>query len=241
MTKAGILSKLKLKLVTRKAPDFPWKCLKPKVKLTRMGDVTRRIIKEELTASARLKELLAQGRVEEIYQAASLLIGALKGGGKIVAFGNGGSACDAQHLAAELVGRFRNSRKAFPALALSSDAALLTCLGNDFGYEQVFSRQIEALVRKTDAVVAISTSGNSPNVIAGVKASKQTGAKVVGLLGKDGGRVKSLVDVAILVPSDETPRIQEGHTTIIHILCRLIEENLLSLPGKGGQDRKGLK
>ena len=141
-------------------------------------------------------------------------------------FGNGGSAADAQHLAAELIGRFLKNRKSIPAISLTSDTSVLTALGNDFGYENIFSRQCESIVSKNDVVIAISTSGNSPNIINGIKAAKNNGGIVIGLTGGNNGKMNDLVDQILKIPVKETPQIQECHRVIIHILCTLIEQEL---------------
>ena len=147
-------------------------------------------------------------------------------GHKVLFVGNGGSAADAQHLAAEIVGRFEKDRSGLAAIALTTDSSTLTSIANDYGFDSVFSRQVEAIAQKGDALVAISTSGNSQNIVNAVEAARAKGATTVGLLGKDGGRVKGLVDHALIVPSDNTARIQEAHILIGHILCQLIEESL---------------
>lgn len=160
----------------------------------------------------------------QVAAASRLLIETIAGGGKIVLFGNGGSAADAQHLAAELVGKFMRQRGPVAAVALTADAAVLTAVGNDFGFGQVFARQIEALVRAGDLVVAMSTSGRSQNVLAGVETARRAGARVVVLTGRDGGPLAPLADVAICVPSDHTGHIQEAHITLGHTLCALIDD-----------------
>ena len=150
----------------------------------------------------------------------------LANGGTLFWCGNGGSAADSQHLAAELVGRFKKDRKALRSIALTTDTSVLTCVANDYSYEDVFSRQIEALARDGDVLLAISTSGSSENVLQALKAAKKLGVKTAALLGKDGGQAKALADVAIVIPSDSTARIQEAHILIGHILCDLIEQEL---------------
>ena len=147
----------------------------------------------------------------------------LKQNGKIIFFGNGGSAADAQHLATELTVRYTRNRKAIPALALTTDTSALTAIGNDFGFEDLFSRQVEALCRSQDMVIGITTSGTSPNVIKALKAAKEIGAKTVGLGGRDGGLLPELCDLALIVPDPETARIQEMHITIGHAFCEAIE------------------
>lgn len=156
---------------------------------------------------------------------AELLVQTYRNGGKMVLFGNGGSAADAQHLAAELLGGFTDhQRKSLPALSLTTDTSALTSIGNDYGYEFVFSRQVESMVNRGDAVVAISTSGNSKNVILGAKAAKQKGAVVIGFTGEHGGLLKKECDYCLCVPSSVTHYIQQAHTTAGHILCALIEQ-----------------
>ena len=152
-----------------------------------------------------------------------LLISALSSGKQIFLCGNGGSAADAQHIAAELVARFKNDRRGLPAMALTTDTSVLTAIGNDFGYELVFSRQIEALAREDDVLVGISTSGDSPNVVNAVKVAGTLGVKSVGLTGGTGGVLKTLCDEVLVVPSDVTARIQEAHILVGHIWCELID------------------
>ncbi|MBC7331597.1 MAG: SIS domain-containing protein [Synergistetes bacterium] len=155
-----------------------------------------------------------------------LALSTLKNGGKVAFIGNGGSAADSQHLAAEFVGRFAKERAPLPAIALTTDTSILTALGNDYGFEEIFSRQVDALLGEGDLLVAISTSGNSQNVIKAVLKAKDKGVKVVGLLGKGGGVLKDLCDISIVVPSDSTPRIQETHIFIGHIVCEEVEKAL---------------
>jgi D-sedoheptulose 7-phosphate isomerase len=143
---------------------------------------------------------------------------------KVIIFGNGGSAADAQHFAAEFIGRFLKERSSFPAIALTTDTSILTALGNDYGFEKIFSRQCESLVKPGDIVIGISTSGNSSNVINGIKTAKKLGALTVSLTGKTGGKLKNFSDITIMSPSDETPHIQESQRVIIHIICYLVEK-----------------
>lgn len=147
-------------------------------------------------------------------------------GGKLLVMGNGGSAADAQHFVAEIVGRFKMERRGLPAIALSTDTSILTAIGNDYGFDAVFRRQVEALAVAGDIVVGISTSGNSPNVRQALKLAREKGCRTVGLLGKDGGSIKEVCDLALIVPTNDTPRVQEGHITIIHIVCDLLEKAL---------------
>ena len=162
----------------------------------------------------------------EVERAAEMISAALKSGGKLLVFGNGGSAADSQHIAGELVNRFLVNRRALPAIALTTDGGVLTCIANDTGFEKVFARQIEALGTKGDVCLVISTSGQSPNIVVACEQARSQGIKVVGLLGRDGGKVAALCDLALIVPSDDTQRIQETHNLIGHILCELIETEL---------------
>ena len=163
---------------------------------------------------------------ESIEKVANLFISCLDKGGTIFWCGNGGSASDSQHLAGELVGRFVGERKPLKSIALTADSAVMTCIVNDYGYEHIFSRQLEALGSKGDVLVGITTSGNSKNVLNTFKAAKKKGITTVGLLGKGGGKAKSLASESIIVSSNSTARIQEMHILIGHILCDLIEEGL---------------
>lgn len=147
-------------------------------------------------------------------------------GGKLLVFGNGGSASDAQHLVAEFVGRFELKRNPLAAIALTCNSSVLTSLANDFSFDEIFSKQVQALANPSDIVIAISTSGSSQNVIEGVKKAKETGCYTCGLLGKDGGKLSGLVDLPIIVNSPDTPRVQECHILICHLLCALVEEKL---------------
>ena len=162
----------------------------------------------------------------DVQRAAELIAQAFKANGKLLVFGNGGSAADAQHIAGELVNRFLQHRKALPAIALTTDGGVLTCIANDTGFENVFARQIEALGTKGDVCLAISTSGNSPNVTVACEQARKQRVTVIGLLGRDGGRVAALCDLALIVPSDDTQRIQETHNLIGHIICELVEGEL---------------
>ncbi len=187
-------------------------------------------IEDELKASAETKKKIAETCTDVIVKAVDLLIRTLNGGGKILLCGNGGSAADAQHLAAELVIRMDPSikRPGIPAVALSTDTSVLTAGANDIGYDNVFARSVEALGRKGDALIVISTSGNSENINRALAQARSAGMATIGLLGKDGGTTRGLVDVAIVVPSYSTQRIQEGHITIGHILCGMIEREMYS-------------
>ena len=190
------------------------------------ADSMHRDIARGLEESARIKSAIAKSKIGEIELIVNLIITTYKAGGKVVLFGNGGSAADAQHIASELVGRFKLQRQALPAIALSTNTSTLTAVANDCGYEAVFSRQVEALVNEKDVAIGISTSGNSSNVIEAVKIAKKKGAKTVGLTGGNGGKLAGVVDLALTVPSDNTPRIQEAHITIGHIVCELVEREM---------------
>ena len=162
----------------------------------------------------------------EILDAVLLIIQSIKKGNKLLVFGNGGSAADAQHISAELIGRFKLERKSFPAIALTTDSSILTSLANDYSFDLVFSRQCESLVNDGDVVIGISTSGNSKNVKLGMESAQKKGAKTIGLLGSNGGSIKSSSNIAIIVNSDDTANIQESHRVIYHIICNLVEKNL---------------
>ena len=166
----------------------------------------------------------------KVEQVAEMISAALRSGGQLLIFGNGGSAADAQHIAGELVNRFLQERKALPAIALSTDGGVLTCIANDTGFQNVFARQIEALGREGDVCLAISTSGQSENIVVACQQARSQAIKVIGLLGRDGGKVAALCDLALIVPSDDTQRIQETHNLVGHILCELIESEVF--PGK---------
>jgi D-sedoheptulose 7-phosphate isomerase len=185
------------------------------------------IIKSGLEESAQVKLAMAKNMLGEIERMVTFVLAAINRGGKVVVFGNGGSAADAQHLVGELVGRFKLERPALPAIALSTNTSILTAIANDYGYDMVFSRQIEALVTEKDVVIGISTSGRSPNVIEAIKAAKKKGAKTIVLTGgKAPIKSRQVADLVLAVPSDSTPRIQESHITIGHIVCELVEKEL---------------
>lgn len=184
------------------------------------------VIRSQLLAHRAVIEIIEKQLVPAIAAAGELLANALAGGKKLMVMGNGGSAADAQHLAAEFVGRFRLERRGLPAIALTTDTSILTAVGNDYGFDMVFRRQVEALAAEGDVVVGISTSGSSANVRAALLLAGEMGCRTVGLLGKDGGSIKDCVEIALTLPGHDTPRIQEGHITIIHILCELVEKRL---------------
>ena len=185
-------------------------------------------ITSQLAAHRDVITRIEQEMPPRIAEMATLLVETFSGGGKLLVMGNGGSAADAQHFVAEIVGRFKMERRGLPAIALSTDTSILTAIGNDYGFDQVFRRQVEALAVAGDLVVGISTSGNSPNVQQGLELARELGCRTVGLLGKDGGSIKGCCDLALVVPTDDTPRIQEGHITIIHIVCDLLEKTMFT-------------
>jgi D-sedoheptulose 7-phosphate isomerase len=165
-----------------------------------------------------------------IEKVVALVVDAYRQGKKLLVMGNGGSAADAQHLAAEMVGRFKLERRGLPAIALTTDSSNLTAIGNDYGFDRVFSRQVEALAAAGDVVIGISTSGNSPNVQAALELAADFGCRTVALLGKDGGSIKSVAEFPLVVPTFDTPRVQEAHIAIIHIICDLVEKSLFANP-----------
>ena len=181
-----------------------------------------------ITASILAKQrLLADGQiVSTLARVSQILVDALRNGNKLLLFGNGGSAADAQHIAAEFVGRFAFNRPALPALALSVNTSCVTAIGNDYGFDLVFARQVEALARRGDVAVGISTSGNSPNVIRGLEAAGAIGVHTVGLAGATGGKLKETADFCLCAPSEETPRIQECHILMGHILSEIAEREI---------------
>jgi D-sedoheptulose 7-phosphate isomerase len=180
-------------------------------------------IRAAVTESVELKERFFEAQAGEVAAAARLMAEVLKNGGKLMLFGNGGSAADAQHLAAEFVNRFQIERPPLAALALTTDTSALTAIGNDYDFNQVFAKQVQALGRPGDLAVGISTSGNSPNVVEALKVARQLGLKTLALRGREGGPVAAQADIALVVPSGNTPRIQEVHITVGHILCDLVD------------------
>jgi len=180
-------------------------------------------IRRQLAESARIKQSFSDALLARIAEFAQRSAGAIRRGGKLVFFGNGGSAADAQHLAAELVVRLRAERPGLPALALTANTSVLTAAGNDYGFERIFSRQIESLVTPHDVVVALSTSGTSPNILKAIEMGRIRGAFLVALTGETGGALTGKVDLLLDVPSRDPQRIQEAHITIGHIVCSLIE------------------
>ena len=187
--------------------------------------------RKALRESAALFEELAKTTPSSIVSAASRIADSLRKGGTLLTCGNGGSAADAQHIAAELGGKFYRVRPGLPAVALTVNTSMLTAIGNDFGYDDVFARQVEAIGRQGDVLLAITTSGNSTNVCRAAECARSRGICVVGLTGRTGGRLAPLCDHLLAVPSDDTPRIQEGHIAIGHLLCELVEAELFPDPG----------
>lgn len=179
-------------------------------------------IKKTITESSNLI-LNSISLSEKIEESINEIIKCFKRGNKIIIFGNGGSAADAQHIVAEFIGRFQKERKSLPAISLTTDSSIITSLANDYSYDIVFSRQCESLVSKGDIVIGISTSGKSKNVEEGIKTAKKRGAITIGLLGGDGGTIKNVADISIVVPSTNTARIQEVHRVIYHIICDVVE------------------
>lgn len=183
-------------------------------------------IRHAIQESIDVKVKLLDQQLSIIARLAELLVNTFRTDGKVVLFGNGGSAADAQHVAAELVNRFRMDRDALPAIALTTDTSILTSVGNDAAFDQVFARQVQALVQKGDVAVGISTSGKSPNVLNGIVAAREKGAITLGFTGLNGGKLKDLVDICFCAPSESTPRIQEIHITVWHAICEVVEQEL---------------
>ena len=181
------------------------------------------VIKNEFNAHIKAANLL-HNLTDAVAISAQLCIDCLKSGGKILLFGNGGSAADAQHIAAELVGRYKVERKSLPAIALTTDTSALTAIGNDYGYIHVFDRQVEALANKGDVAIGISTSGNSSNVINALKVASKLDCNTIGFSGQDGGEMNKICNINLSVPSEDTPRIQEMHILIGHTICHLIDQ-----------------
>ncbi len=183
----------------------------------------REMIDTALDAHLSLTRATVTQYIDKIVELADRLMQVFDAGGKLVLFGNGGSAADAQHIASEFVGRLRGERKALPAPALTNDTSVITSLGNDYGFEGVFVRQVNALVNSGDAVIAISTSGRSRNVTEAARAAREQGALVIALVGRDGGELAPEADVALIVPGTDTQRIQEAHIFIAHLLCEIVD------------------
>ncbi|MFH1645793.1 MAG: D-sedoheptulose 7-phosphate isomerase [Candidatus Omnitrophota bacterium] len=187
-----------------------------------MADIVKDIIKESIKVKESVQKMLSS----DIKTVSGMIANSLKKNGKVILFGNGGSAADSQHIAAEFVGRFKLERQALPSIALTTNSSVLTSIANDYGYDETFSRQIEGLASKDDIVIAISTSGNARNVIMGVLEAKKLGIKTIALTGSGGGELATISDIALVVPSSNTARIQEAHILIGHIICEIVEEKL---------------
>jgi D-sedoheptulose 7-phosphate isomerase len=181
------------------------------------------LIRDRIDDSVSVAQRFPKRLITNIALAARTITECYQNGGKLILFGNGGSAADAQHIAGELVGRFLEERRPLDAVALSTNTSILTSLGNDYGYARLFERQLEAAAKSGDVVVGISTSGDSPNVVRAMKRAKKIGCTTVGMTGQSGGKVKAVADILLNVPSKHTPRIQESHILIGHIICELVE------------------
>jgi D-sedoheptulose 7-phosphate isomerase len=187
-------------------------------------DLVRRTLSETIALHERVRE----ANLQPVLDAAAAIAGSFRGGGKLLLFGNGGSAADAQHVAAELVGRFQRERAALAAIALTADTSVLSSIGNDYAFDRVFARQIEALGRQGDVAFGISTSGRSPNVLAGLTTARERGLRTLALTGGDGGAIGKAADTHLNVASDSTARVQEVHRTLLHAICDLVERGLFA-------------
>ena len=183
------------------------------------------IIKIEFESHQQTIQKVSETMSNDLEIASKLVVETLKSGNKILLFGNGGSAADAQHIAAELTGRYKTERRGLAGIALTTDTSALTAIGNDYGYDRIFDRQVEALANKGDLLLGISTSGNSQNVINALKLGQELGCKTLGFSGRDGGKMNKVCDINLIVPSDNTPRIQEMHILFGHIICQIIDES----------------
>jgi len=186
----------------------------------------KKLIEDRIRESIGVKEALFKSEAGNIEKSARIMVESIAAGGKVLVFGNGGSAADSQHMAAELVGRFRKERRAIASIALTTNTSTITAIANDYGYDVTFARQVEALGRKGDVAIGISTSGSSKNVLEAIRKARSMGLATIGLLGGDGGVIRSGCDVAIVAGSKDTARVQESHITVIHILCEIIENEL---------------
>ena len=185
----------------------------------------KQTIKNEFLSHLKTITKVMNTMENDLVQASLLVVETLKNGNKILLCGNGGSAADAQHIAAELTGRYKSNRRGFPAIALTTDTSVLTSISNDYGYDRVFDRQVEALASKGDLIIGISTSGNSQNVVNALKLAKELGCKTLGFSGKDGGDMNEVCHINLVVPSDDTPRIQEIHILFGHTICQIVDDN----------------
>ena len=190
-------------------------------------------IKKELLEHQETIEKLTSYQVKKIELIALALVTSYRNNGKMVLFGNGGSAADAQHIAGEMIGRYKMERKSMPAIALTANSPIVTAIGNDYGFEYIFERQVDALVNSQDVVIGISTSGNAENVLRGLKRAKEKGATTIAFTGRTGGKLQEIahaIDIFLQVPSDNTPRIQEAHIAVGHIVCGLVEKEIFNPP-----------
>ena len=183
----------------------------------------QKIIENEFIQNIKTSQAAMKSMGQDVEKAVNICINCLKNGGKILFFGNGGSAADAQHIAAELVSRYKTERKGLSAIALTTDTSILTAIGNDYGYERIFSRQVEALANPEDVAIGISTGGTSKNVVNGLIEEKKKNCKTIGFSGRDGGEFNKVCDVNLIVPESDTPRIQEMHIFLGHTICHLVE------------------
>lgn len=191
----------------------------------------------EFKESAELKEKFVKEYISQVIEVTKLIIVAYREGKKLILFGNGGSAADASHIAGELVNRFKKDRAGLPAISLNTDTAVITSIANDYDYSEVFARQINTLGKEGDIAIAISTSGNSPSVIKGAREAKKKGIKTIGLTGGSGGKLATIVDYPFVIPSWNTPRIQEVHMTLGHVICQRVEEEIFGR-GKGQEESR---
>jgi len=187
----------------------------------------KKAINNEFISHLETINIVIETMQEKLEDASKLAVETLKNGNKILLCGNGGSAADAQHIAAELTGRYKTERKGLAGIALTTDTSALTAIGNDYGYDRVFDRQVESLANKGDLIIGISTSGNSQNVVNALKLGKEIGCKTLGLSGRDGGAMNEVCDINLVVPSDNTPRIQEMHILFGHTICQCIDDAFL--------------
>ena len=192
------------------------------------GENGPEVLRRALTDTIRLHERIRDGDSQPVLDAAAAVADSLRGGGKLLIFGNGGSAADAQHVAAELVGRFQRERAALAVIALTTDASVMTSISNDYSFDRVFARQIEALGRPGDVALGVSTSGGSANVVVALQAAASRGLRTIALTGRDGGAVGGAAHIHVNVPSDSVPRVQEVHRTLLHVICELVEAALAS-------------
>ena len=182
------------------------------------------MIQKELQAHKVTIEKTTDSMIPDILKATGLIVNTLQNGNKVLLCGNGGSAADAQHIAAELTGRYKSDRRGLPGIALTTDTSALTAISNDFGYDRVFDRQVEALANEGDLLIGISTSGNSENILSALSTAKEFGCQTLGLSGRNGGKMNELCAINLVVPSNDTPRIQEMHILIGHILCQAVDD-----------------